>query len=229
MQTKTSIFLASSAELLEDRRALQILIAERNKTWVDRGVQLELLYWEDFIDAMSRTRLQDEYNHAVRGCDVFVMLFFTKVGQYTAEEFEVAFKQFQASAKPVIYTYFKSAPIAIDAVPLADLVSREAFKAKLLALGHFHTSYKSTAELELHFWRQLEKLADSGLIKFKPGPLPGDGQHAVNIGPGAIAQGAGATALGAGAVLIGGANHGTVNTGTVTTTGPAGWRPVDRH
>lgn len=213
MVPKTTIFLASSAELLEDRRALQILISDRNKTWVNRGAQLELLHWEDFIDAMSRTRLQDEYNRAVRGCDVFVMLFFTKVGQYTAEEFEVAFKQFQAEAKPMIYTYFKSAPIDINAVPLADLASRDAFKAKLVALGHFHTPYKSTAELELHFWRQLEKLADKGVIAFKPGPLPGDGMHAVNTGSGAIAQGAGATALGAGAVLVGGANQGNINTG----------------
>ena len=229
MVPKTTIFLASSAELLDDRRSFQILIAERNKTWVGRGVQLELLYWEDFIDAMSRTRLQDEYNHAVRGCDVFVMLVFTKVGQYTAEEFEVAFKQFQSTAKPVIYTYFKSAPIDIDTVPAADLASREAIKARLAALGHFHTTYKTTEALELHFWRQLEKLADSGVINFKPGPLAGDGMHAINIGSGAIAQGAGATALAAGAVLIGGANHGTVNTGTITTTVPAGWRPVGRH
>ena len=213
MTPKTTIFLASSAELLEDRQALQRLIDDRNKTWVSQGAHLVLLHWEDFIDAMSRTRLQGEYNRAVQGCDVFVMLFFTKVGQYTADEFEVAFKQFQATAKPVIYTYFKSAPINIDAVPLADLASRDAFKAKLSALGHFHTPYKSTAELELHFWRQLEKLADSGVITFKPGPLSGDGVQAVNTGPGAIAQGAGATALGAGAVLVGGANHGPINTG----------------
>ena len=210
---ETTIFLASSAELLEDRQALQRLIDNRNKTWVGQGAHLVLRQWEDFIDAMSPTRLQDEYNRVVQGCDVFVMLFFTKVGQHTAEEFEVAFKQFQASAKPVIYTYFKSAPIDIDTVSAADLASREAFKAKLLALDHFHTAYKSTAELELHFWRQLEKLADAGVIAFKPGPLPGDGQHAVNTGSGAIAQGAGATALGAGAVLVGGANHAPINAG----------------
>lgn len=215
MVPKTTIFLASSAELLEDRRALQILISDRNKTWVNRGVQLELLHWEDFIDTMSCTRLQGEYNRAVRGCDVFVMLFFTKVGRYTAEEFEVAFKQFQASAKPVIYTYFKSAPVDEAALPRADLASRDAFKAKLSALGHFHTPYKSTAELELHFWRQLEMLADKGVIAFKPGPLPGAGMHAVNTGPGGLAQGPNANALGAGAVQIGGANHGPINTGTL--------------
>ena len=210
---KTTIFLASSAELLEDRHALQRLIDNRNKTWVGQGALLVLQHCEDFLDAMSRTRLQDEYNRAVQGCDVFVMLFFTKVGKYTAEEFDVAFKQFQATGKPKIYTYFKSATFDSNAVPPADLASRDAFMAKLSALGHFHTPYKSTAELELHFWRQLEKLADKGVIAFKPGPLPGAGMHAVNTGPGGLAQGPNANALGAGAVQIGGANHGSINTG----------------
>ncbi|MCK7480153.1 MAG: hypothetical protein M0C28_24935 [Candidatus Moduliflexus flocculans] len=40
------------------------------------------------------------------------MLFFTKVGQYTAEEFETAFGQFKATRKPFIFTYFKDAPIS---------------------------------------------------------------------------------------------------------------------
>ena len=91
------IFLASSEELKEDRNAFEILISRRNNDWVDRGVHLRLVVWEDFLDAMSKTRLQDEYNKAIRGCDIFVMLFFTKVGIYTAEEFETAFKQFQGS------------------------------------------------------------------------------------------------------------------------------------
>ena len=39
---------------------------------------------------MSETRLQDEYNKAVRDCDVFVSLFFTKTGKFTEEEFDMA-------------------------------------------------------------------------------------------------------------------------------------------
>ena len=55
------------------------------------------MLWEDFLDAVSQTRLQDEYNQAIRECDVFVMLFHTKVGQNTKEEFETAFGQFKAT------------------------------------------------------------------------------------------------------------------------------------
>jgi hypothetical protein len=48
-------------------------------------VFLDLVIWEDFLDAMSQTRLQDEYNRAIRDCDLFVMLFSTRVGKYTEE------------------------------------------------------------------------------------------------------------------------------------------------
>ena len=111
MLTK-KIFLASSSELQEDRKEFEIFINRKNKEWVDQGVFLELVQWEDFLDAVSKTRLQEEYNKAIRECDLFVMLFFTKVGQYTAEEFETAFGQFQATPKPFIFTYFKDAEIS---------------------------------------------------------------------------------------------------------------------
>ena len=87
--------------------------------------------WEDFLDAVSQTRLQDEYNKAIRECDIFVMLFFTKVGQYTEEEFETAFGQFKATNKPFIFTYFKDAEISIGSVNKSDLMSLWAFQEKL--------------------------------------------------------------------------------------------------
>jgi hypothetical protein len=78
---------------------------------IDKGIFLELVLWEDFLDAMSQTRLQDEYNKAIKECDIFIMLFCTKVGMYTAEEFETAFGKFKENNKPIIFTYFKETPI----------------------------------------------------------------------------------------------------------------------
>jgi hypothetical protein len=98
----TKIFLASSSELKEDRIEFEIFISRKNKDLVNRGVFLEITMWEDFLDAMSQTRLQDEYNKAIRDSDIFVMLFSTKVGQYTEEEFETAFGQFKVTKKPVL-------------------------------------------------------------------------------------------------------------------------------
>lgn len=74
------IFLASSAELKSDREQFEIFINRKNKQWVNRGVFLHLLIWEDGLDAMSKTRLQDEYNKAIRECDLFVVLFLPRSG-----------------------------------------------------------------------------------------------------------------------------------------------------
>ena len=86
------LFLASSSELKDDREQFEIFINRKNKELHTKGIFLELIVWEDFLDAISQSRLQDEYNKAIIGCDIFVMLFCTKVGKYTYEEFEKALK-----------------------------------------------------------------------------------------------------------------------------------------
>jgi hypothetical protein len=168
------IFLASSAELKEYRKEFEIFIGRKNKEWVDKGVFLELVIWEDFLDAMSQTRLQDEYNKAIRDCDLFLMLFWTKVGQYTEEEFETAFGQFKSTNKPFIFTYFKDAEISVSRANKNNLMSLWAFQEKLSALGHFYTVYKNVDELKFKFNQQLDKLASNGFIEF----APKKGQHA---------------------------------------------------
>jgi hypothetical protein len=162
------LFLASSAELKEDRKEFEIFIGRKNSDWVTKGVFLELVIWEDFLDAVSQTRLQDEYNKAIRECDLFVMLFWTKVGQYTEEEFETAFGQFKTTNKPFIFTYFKDAEISIANANRKGLMSLLAFQEKLSSLGHFQTVYKNVADLKFQFNQQLDKLAANGFIEFDP-------------------------------------------------------------
>lgn len=151
------IFLASSNELVDDRREFEIFINRENKTLVKQGLFLELIQWEDFLDAVSTTRLQDEYNKAIRECDILVSLFFTKVGQFTAEEFDIALGQFRETGKPHIFTYFKDAPINIGAIT-DEIQTLLQFKKRLEEIGHFFTSYASSSDLKLHFSGQLKKL-----------------------------------------------------------------------
>jgi hypothetical protein len=222
MQTK-KIFLASSSELKEDRQAFEIAICRKNKDWVQRGVFLELVIWEDFLDAVSKTRLQDEYNKAIRECDVFVMLFWTKVGKYTEEEFETAFGQFKSSSKPFIFIYFKDSETRTGRVHENDRTSLRAFQEKLKGLGHFYTVYENVDALQLHFIRQLDKLVASGFIELKPdagdAAIPGAITYQASLtGSGAIAQGPGAVAVGSGGVHVGGQNTGSINTGTQVNT-----------
>jgi hypothetical protein len=158
MSQTIRIFLASSAELKDDRERFERFIGRKNKTLHKHGRFIKLEIWEDFIDTMSRTRLQDEYNKAVRDSDIFVMLFFTKVGQFTREEFEAAFGKFKQSGKPLIYTWFKKAPVILDNIPRADIQSLWDFRDRLKELGHYCSEYEDSNDLENQFNRQLELL-----------------------------------------------------------------------
>ena len=152
------IFLASSSELKEDREQFEIFIYRKCKEYKEEGIFLELVIWEDFIDAMSQTRLQDEYNKAITDCDIFVSLFFTKVGKYTEEEFLKAWETFKVNNKPLIYTYFKDANIKTGEIREDDILSLFNFKKKLKDKGHYPTGYASIDSLKNHFSDQLTKL-----------------------------------------------------------------------
>ena len=101
-QRVVKIFLASSAELAADRDEFDLHVRQLNDRWRSRGLYLEILRWDNFLDAMSMTRLQDEYNKEVSTADIFVSLFMTKTGRYTEEEFDIAYKAFKATGKPLI-------------------------------------------------------------------------------------------------------------------------------
>jgi hypothetical protein len=154
------LFLASSSELESDRRDFEVFINHENKRLIKKNIFIELVIWEDFIDQMSKTRIQAEYNKAIIGCDIFVLLFFRKVGKYTLEEFETAFGQFIATGKPAVYTFFKDAPVNTGDIRRDDVNSLLDFQDKLKALGHFQTTYPNTDSLLLQFKRQLEYILE---------------------------------------------------------------------
>lgn len=161
------IFLASSNELKEDRIAFELMLGQLNQEWVPRGTFFHLVVWENFIDAMSKDGLQKEYNRAVSECDIFVLLFFTKVGAYTAEEFEAAFGAFSSTKKPLIYTYFKDAVVLTGDID-DSILSLLEFKKRLSRLNHYYTRYRSSEELKWLFSRQLDKLfGDSQGLSFE--------------------------------------------------------------
>lgn len=150
------VFLASSSELRDDRKEFEIFINRKNKEYVKAGIFLELVLWENFLDAMSATRLQDEYDKAIQESDVFVSLFYTKVGKYTEEEFIKALETFKRNGKPLIYTYFKDTAINMSKIN-QEILSLLNFKQKLDDLGHFYTIYADINDLKYKFSEQLIK------------------------------------------------------------------------
>ena len=156
------IFLASSYELKAEREAFELEFGARKPKRFEHHI--EVVLWEDAINAMSKTKLQDEYNRMLKECDIFVMLFFSKVGIFTGEEFETAFGQFKEQGKPLVYTYFKDAPINMGSINEDDVSSLLNFKKKLKTLGHFVTLFKDATDLNFQFSNQLDKLAKENRI-----------------------------------------------------------------
>lgn len=160
------IFLASSSELEADRRAYEVFIGRENKRLKDKNVFLHLEIWEDTGDAMSQTRSQDEYNRLLVNCDLFVMLYWTKVGKYTREEYDLARRQFLGTNKPQkIYTYHKTIP-PLTVPSQADADSLQIFEQELSSIGHFPIQYDSAEGLQLHFSTRLNDLFEDGTLSY---------------------------------------------------------------
>jgi GTPase SAR1 family protein len=158
------IFLASSSELIEDRDAIELHLLRMNHDYMgQQGIKLKIVRWENFLDAMSQTRLQDEYNEKARDCDIFLSLYKTKVGKFTEEEFGEAHAAFRAKRKPIVYTYFKNVPIDTASIT-EEINTLLVFKKRLSGLGHYPTHYKNIEDLKLQFQQQLNKLLEAGQI-----------------------------------------------------------------
>jgi hypothetical protein len=164
MQT-IKIFLASSSELKEHRKEFREFISVKNDRLHQKGIYLQIIQWEYFLDAVSETRLQEEYNKALKECDVALCMFYSKAGKYTQEEFEVAYKNFKETGKPHIYTYFFNGQVDMQNINVDDLVGLNNFKKRIGELGHFFTLYNSIEELKYLFSEQLDKLFDKWEIE----------------------------------------------------------------
>ena len=158
------IFLASSNELLTDRDAFELHFRQENDRYQATGQYLEIIRWENFLDAVSPTRKQDDYNQSIKDCDIFLSLFATKAGKFTEEEFDTAYAQFKTDGVPTIFTFFKDVPLTTASARREDMESLWNMQAKLAALGHFYTNYENTQDLLLRFSRQLKILTDQGKL-----------------------------------------------------------------
>lgn len=155
------IFMASSSELKDDRTEFREFLSIENDRLHKKGLYLELVQWEHFLDSVSQTRLQDEYNKEIRAASIVICLFHTRAGKYTREEFEVALKHFQEVGTPLIYTYFKVNDTEPQDQPADELVE---FKKRLNDVGHFFTAYRNIDDLKYQFRKQLDRLEDIGFL-----------------------------------------------------------------
>ncbi len=220
------IFIASSAELIQDRRAFREFLSIENDRLHKQGVYLELVQWENFLDAVSQENKQADYNMELKKSAIVICLFYTKAGKYTQEEFDTALQQFKATGAPIIYTYFKEPEntggpddastnaASADPVAVQQRLDLDHFKKRLAGLGHFYSRYKNIDDLKYQFLKQLDILSDKGIVKMGNG-LAEETREAV-----ATYLDVANTAAVAGnnniSIQAGSGNQTTVNTGNTT-------------
>lgn len=141
------IFLASSIKEFErEREQLELFIRNVSDKFEEKyNVKIRIILCENIDPAYTIERKQEEYNQIIRNCNMVFFIFFTKLGEFTHEEFIVAQKNFKECGLPKIYTYFK------------NLSSTESMEQPLSdfmdwldnTLGHYHTTFDHLDTIKL--------------------------------------------------------------------------------
>ena len=157
------IFLASSEELAEERIRFGDFIRTLDDTYEQRGFRIKLIKWEDLPKGNDGRPTQETYNEYVRQCDLFVSLFYTKAGEFTLKEYNVA-KQTQCElGKPTIYVFLR----VLDKGEKEDKTLTD-FKQNVLGtVKHYWTNYESSDTLQLKFVMDLLKIENKRLEDLK--------------------------------------------------------------
>jgi len=152
-----NIFLASSNELQPEREKIEIAISQKNKDLRKEGFYIDLLIWENEQFIGNSFRSQDNYNQEVDTCDVFVMLFHSKVGKFSLEEFDKAKARFDESALPRMVVFEKDTPLP-NKQSRADSESRHDFLERLKKAEHFTRPFGNTDALIRELDGAIDKL-----------------------------------------------------------------------
>ena len=161
------VFIASSAELDEDKLQMDLYFSQKNKGYRKRAICFEQRTWRDFPSYLSEEHLQNRYDDYIRQCDIVIFLFHTRLGQYTLRELQVAFEQVKASGgkRPKIYIYAKRDEHGAALLEKLKQYSEQEY-------GHFCDTYADYNELFHHFDYQLTQLENEGFIRPNPVDLP---------------------------------------------------------
>lgn len=151
------IFLASSNELINEREKIEQALSRKNKSLRKQDFLIELLIWEDGKHIGKSLRSQDNYNVEIQQCDLFAMLFYSKVGMYSLEEFKLANSLLESKDMPRIRIFQKDIDLPKNQRK-ADADSRYDFLERLKKIEHFPILFDNTDKLVNELEDTIDKL-----------------------------------------------------------------------
>ena len=144
------VFIASSEELKMERLEFTDMLQQLNRILKPRGVEVEPVKWEYLDASMGPLHKQEEYNRELKTCEMCLVLYWTKFGEYTESELNTAYTELCAGRNPrKLYVYFKDT----TAITPELQAFKESFATKY---GHFYCRFENVDTLRLHFLLQFE-------------------------------------------------------------------------
>jgi len=176
---KINIFLASSDELRQERLELADFVEHLNNTLSKLDIHIQLVKWEYLDSSMGELHKQEEYNQALRDCDICMVIYWNNFGTYTHQELNVAYNELCAGRKPhKLYVYFKDTTEASD-----ELISfRDSFTQNY---GHFYCHFENIdtlkADFILQFMEYQIKEIGQSIIEVRDSKVMIGNKEAINL------------------------------------------------
>ena len=142
------IFVASSKELNDEREKLAALANSLNTALMKLDINVIMVEWENLDSSKGKEAKQEEYNKELCTCDMCIVLYATKFGEFTKIEFDTACRELETERSlKKLYVYFKDVP---EVTP--DLQEfKDGYRERY---GHYYSTFGNSDMLIADFLRQ---------------------------------------------------------------------------
>lgn len=168
-ETIIGVFVASPSDVSEERKALESVAHELNKTWSKNlNLRLDLIKWETDTHPGFGAYSQDVINEQINDeYDVLIAIFWGIIGSPTQmaesgtiEELDRAYRKYEADKDSVdIMVYFKDQPIPPSKMDFEQLKSIQDLKNTLGEKGGLYWIFENTEDFESLLRSHLSKVA----------------------------------------------------------------------
>ncbi len=159
------LFFASSSELESERNEVDALAIEINK--LHDHIKIEVVKWETDLPSGSYENFQQEINKKLADCPIVAALFYSKIGNFSLEEFNLAL-----ALDKKVFLYFKKRGAKYcfpdDVQALRDKVKNEkkVFFKDYSSVADFKNKLKQDLLLYIKdkFPKPVEESRETGLL-----------------------------------------------------------------
>ena len=159
------IFIASSEELGDVRSEVSVMFEQLNRVFSRRNYSIEAVKWENLPGYNSGGRKQEEYNREIRDCDMCVVIFWQRFGEYTAEEYNVAEGELRSKRRlKAIELFFKRSDVETISEEMRRFRDKQAEKYPIYFANISEFKYRLFLDIE-HLLNEHISVVEDSMIK----------------------------------------------------------------